>query len=513
MHGIRSWWRMSDPQETIIIVNATLLLKDSYGGWEFQTGGLRIDKGKIVQLGGAVEPRAFTDVPEERIWDAQGAYIIPAFTNAHSHSYTGLLKRTVDRRTLDLYMLEVTALGTDRSPDMIYDSTLLHASELVGWGFARTVDHFSQRPFPTIEGMEAAVQAYKDVGMKAVIAPMFSDIPYLQTLPNQKKNGSKGQLQRAQTAREIYNYEQMLREFSVRLQGSRNVKVAVGVDGPQRCSKETMEMTGRLMRDLNVGWQTHLLESHTQWAFGKERGVSLPVFLDGYGLLGPSTSLVHAIWLTDEECSLIARAGSHVVHCPTSNMHLGSGISPIQNYQRKGVKVFLGSDGDNCGTPSPYELMRTAARLSRLDGDNVNEWWSARDAFESQISVPALFPEVLGNGRLCEGEPADLIVYRQESFRLNSPEELFKEIVFYETGRSVEAVMVEGIWKIKDGVPVRAWGDKLARAQHRMDEVLAESAEKLKQCEKSFHQVLEATSASSALIKESWGGSPRKIGL
>jgi 5-methylthioadenosine/S-adenosylhomocysteine deaminase len=504
---------MSDPQETILIVNATLLLEDSYGGLEFQTGGLRIDKGKIVQLGMAVEPGAFPDFPEERIWDAQGAYIIPAFTNAHSHSYTGLLKRTVDRRTLDLYMLEVIALGTDRSPEVIYDSTLLHASELVGWGFARTADHFSQRPFPTIEGMEAAVQAYKDVGMKAVIAPMFSDIPYLQTLPNQKRNGSVEQLPHAQTADVTPNYERLLREFSVRLQGSTDVKVAVGVDGPQRCSKELLEMTVRLMRDLDTGWQTHLLESHTQWAFGKERGVSLPALLDGYGLLNPGTSLVHAIWLTDEECRLIANAGSHIVHCPPSNMHLGSGISPIQSYKKNGVKVFLGSDGDNCGTPSPYELMRTAARLSRLDGDDFNGWWSARDAFESQISVSALFPEVLGKGRLREGEPADLIAYRRESFRLETPEELFKEIVFYETGRSVEAVMVDGRWKIKNGVPVKAWADKLARAERRMDEVLAESGEKLKQTEKSFDQVLEATAASRALIKESWGGDPRKIGL
>jgi cytosine/adenosine deaminase-related metal-dependent hydrolase len=504
---------MSDPQETIIIVNATLLLDDSYGGWEFQTGGLRIDKGKIVELGRAVEASACSDVPEERIWDAQGAYIIPAFTNAHSHSYTGLLKRTVDRRTLDLYMSEVIALGTDRSPDVIYDSTLLHASELVGWGFARTADHFSQRPFPTIEGMEAAVQAYKDIGLKAVISPMYSDIPYLQTLPNQKQNGSVGRLQQAKTAEEIHKYEQMLRKFSVRLQGSTEVKFAVGVDGPQRCSSETLQMTMRLMRDLDVGWQTHLLESHTQWAFGKERGISLPALLDGYGLLNSGTSLVHAIWLTDEECRLIAKSGSHVVHCPTSNMHLGTGISPIQNYKRNGVKVFLGSDGENCGTPSPYELMRTAARLSRLDGDHFNEWWSARDAFESQISVPALFPKILGNGRLREGEPADLIAYRRESFRLETPEELFKEIVYYETGRSVEAVMVDGRWKIKDGAPLKAWGDKLARAEHRMDEVLAESREKLKQSEKSYNQIVEATAASSALIKESWGRNPRKIGL
>jgi guanine deaminase len=305
----------------------------------------------------------------------------------------------------------------------------------------------------------------------------------------------------------------MLREFSVRLQGSTDVKFAVGVDGPQRCSEETLRMTLRLMRELDVGWQTHLLESHTQWAFGKEREVSLPALLDGYGLLNPGTSLVHAIWLTDEECRLIAKSGSHVVHCPTSNMHLGSGISPIQNYQRNGVKVFLGSDGYNCGTPSPYELMRTAARLSRLDGDHFNEWWGARDAFESQISVPALFPKVLGNGRLREGEPADLIAYRRESFRLETPEELFKEIVYYETGRSVEAVMVDGRWKIKDGAPLKAWGDKLARAKRRMDEVLAESGEKLKHSEKSFNQVLEAATASSALIKKSWGGNPRKIGL
>jgi 5-methylthioadenosine/S-adenosylhomocysteine deaminase len=235
--------------------------------------------------------------------------------------------------------------------------------------------------------------------------------------------------------------------------------------------------------------------------------------LDGYGLLGPRTSLVHAIWLADEECERIARNGSHIVHCPTSNMHLGSGISPLQNYRKKGVQVFLGSDGDNCGTSSPYELMRTAARLSRLDGDDASNWWGAKDAFESQISVSSLFPEVLGKGRLRVGEPADWIAYRPESFRVNTPDELFKELVYYETGRSVEAVMIDGNWKIKNGIPLRAWRNKLERAQMNMDVVLAESAEKLKQAGTLFHRVQESAEASRSIVRENWVGNPRKIGL
>ncbi|NOU67704.1 amidohydrolase family protein [Paenibacillus sp. LMG 31461] len=504
---------MTDSQETTIIYNATLLLEDAYGEWEFQTGGIRIHQGKIVQLGRGVELSGCGEVPEERTWDAKGAYLTPAFTNAHAHSYTGLLKRTVDRRTLDLYMLEVIALGTDRSLDLIYDATLLHASELISWGYARTVDHFSQRPFPTREGMEAAIQAYRDIGMKAVIAPMFSDIPYLETLPNQMQMSSVRATASARPADEIRNYERLLRESSVRLQGSRDIQVALGVDGPQRCTKDTLAMTASLMRELDIGWQTHLLESHTQWSYGKERDISLPTMLDGYGLLGPKTSLVHAIWLADEECERIARNGSHIVHCPTSNMHLGSGISPLQTYRRNGVQVFLGSDGDNCGTSSPYELMRTAARLSRLDGDNASDWWGAQDAYESQISVSTLFPEVLGKGRLSVGEPADWIAYRPESFRVTTPEELFKELVYYETGRSVEAVMIDGNWKIKDGVPLRAWRNKLERAQKNMDVVLVESAEKLKQAGALFHIVQESAEASRGIVRENWVGNPRKIGL
>jgi 5-methylthioadenosine/S-adenosylhomocysteine deaminase len=54
---------------------------------------------------------------------------------------------------------------------------------------------------------------------------------------------------------------------------------------------------------------------------------------------------VHGVHLDDSEMELLARSGSHIAHCPTSNLKLASGIAPVADLLRHGVNVGLGTDG------------------------------------------------------------------------------------------------------------------------------------------------------------------------
>ncbi|GMF17838.1 unnamed protein product [Phytophthora fragariaefolia] len=63
------------------------------------------------------------------------------------------------------------------------------------------------------------------------------------------------------------------------------------------------------------------------------------------GLLSERLVCAHMVHLTDDEIDDVSRAGAHVVHCPSSNLKLASGIARVTEMLRRGVNVTLGTDG------------------------------------------------------------------------------------------------------------------------------------------------------------------------
>jgi 5-methylthioadenosine/S-adenosylhomocysteine deaminase len=98
-------------------------------------------------------------------------------------------------------------------------------------------------------------------------------------------------------------------------------------------------------------------------------------WLHALELLGPDMQLVHCVQITEEEERLIAEFGAVVVHCPTSNMYLASGIAPIPSLLQKGVPVALGTDGSaSHNSQDLLETLKTAVLVGqsgqwRSDGD------------------------------------------------------------------------------------------------------------------------------------------------
>lgn len=280
-------------------------------------------------------------------------------------------------------------------------------------GTTSVVDHFSERPSLTTEGLRSAADAFDNLGMRANIATMFADRGFLDTipllpgeLPDEVRDRPSG---RAQSPEEyIAVVEQAYLDARER---DGRVRVILGTDGPQRCSDHLLELTGELERKYEMGWQTHALEAKTQAVFAREQyGVGLIEHMRDMGLLNSRLSLVHAVWLSEREMELCAEYGVNIVHCPGSNLHLGSGIAPVGRYRELGVNVALGSDGGNCGGVAMPEQLRLAARLSRVTEPDYARWLTAADALKMDYSGGKRVLMRGSCGAIAEGADADLVL-------------------------------------------------------------------------------------------------------
>ena len=108
------------------------------------------------------------------------------------------------------------------------------------------------------------------------------------------------------------------------------------------CSDKLLTDLGQLAASLpDVSIQTHISENRRETEDAVRRfGESYAAVYDRYGLLRKNTVLGHGVWLTEEEMQLIAAREAGVVHCPTSNFYLSSGMARVGLMLDYGVKVW-----------------------------------------------------------------------------------------------------------------------------------------------------------------------------
>src|SRR4029450_2288665 len=111
-------------------------------------------------------------------------------------------------------------------------------------------------------------------------------------------------------------------------------------------------------------------ESPSEMALVKEKyGTTTVAHLDRIGFLGPRLTLAHAIWLSDDEIATIAARGVGTAHCPSSNMKLASGVSPVPKLRKAGGRAGLGAEGAGRPTaPRARASSRAASRRFRSSG-------------------------------------------------------------------------------------------------------------------------------------------------
>jgi guanine deaminase len=113
------------------------------------------------------------------------------------------------------------------------------------------------------------------------------------------------------------------------------------------CSAEMLRESASAARAAGALWQSHVAEDRTEIAEVLRLFPDASDYVDVYdraGGLGPATVLAHAVHLSDRELARLVESGTHVAHCPASNLFLASGVMPLARYVEAGLSVGLGSD-------------------------------------------------------------------------------------------------------------------------------------------------------------------------
>jgi cytosine/adenosine deaminase-related metal-dependent hydrolase len=401
-----------------------------------------------------------TDKSSAEIFDLPGRVVLPGLINCHSHSSTGLQRGTIFGAPLDLYVIRAMARRAPRSMRQVYVSAMLEAMELLRNGVTTVIDHLRYTALPTPEAIDAACSAYRDVGIRAVVAPMFEDRPYIQSLPIDPARLPPEVAARwtAALTPDPRDYFAILADALGRWRGvDDRIDMMIGVDGPQRCTETLLSMTAEFAQRHSIGFHTHLLEAKTQALVAEQHyGGSLVRHLDKFGLIGPRTSLVHFVWCSDTDIEVAAERGAALVHNPLSNLQLGSGLQPTARLLRAGLTVGLGTDGSNGYAASIFEQAKFASLLSRISEIDCAHWISAPQALAMATNHGA---RLLGQdgklGVVSPGARADLTVVDLRGRQHQPFGDIWNHLLTYESGAAVEIVMVNGESVVRDGRPTK----------------------------------------------------------
>ncbi len=427
-------------------------------------GDVLVAGDEIVQVARTIPPP-----PHGTILDAHDRIVMPGLINAHMHSDETLFRGLLDNMPLEVWMLySLPPLDYGPVPPrLIYLRTLLGAIELLTNGTTTIQDDVSEAPRATLEGSEAVLQAYLDLGIRANVACNLTDKPYYERLPFAQALLPAQAIDAMrdvppQSGRELLALNEELRRRWHGREG--RVRIVLSASAPQRCTDGFLLGLDDLSRRWHVPLLTHALETKTQVVTGRELyGTTIIEHLADLGLLSDRLSVAHGIWMTDADVARAAKHGTVVVHNPVSNLKLGSGLLPLCSLVDQGVAVALGTDGSSSNDSlNMFEVMKYTALIHKIASPVTERWPSAREVLHWTLRGGARCTGLCGQvGVLAPGYKADIIILRRKAPAFTPFHRVCNHLVYCEDGRDVETVLVGGRVVVRNGRPVTVNPDRI----------------------------------------------------
>ena len=381
-------------------------------------GAVEITAGRVSYAGDASGAGVR---PARHQLDAGGGLIMPGLVNAHCHGAMVLFRGMADDLPLDEWLQKemFPAEAEYVTDEMVEVCCRLAAAEMLLSGTTCVGDSYFC--------MQGAVPAYIESGMRAVLAQGVIDFP-APGAPNPAKN------------------LQVAREFVQTWQGvSPRITPGVFAHAPYTCSPETMNGALDLARSLEAPFFTHLAESKPELDVLRQRYGKGPVrHLRDIGVLEGLTACAHGVWLQDDELAELARAGVALVHCPESNMKLGSGAARVEDWLQAGIRAGLGTDGAASNNDlDMFGEMKSAAFLAKVSALDPAAL-PAEKVLEMATRGSARALGLERTGKLEPGYDGDLIVVDLHRPHHTPWYQAASALVYAGRGTDVRHVVVEG---------------------------------------------------------------------
>jgi 5-methylthioadenosine/S-adenosylhomocysteine deaminase len=408
------------------LISNGLLLTMGKGLPIIDDGAVLIKEGTIEACGQTTQ---FANVDVKTHIDANKKIIMPGLVNCHTHLPMSMFRGLADDLPLDVWLNEhiFPAEATKVNPESVEKWSRHSCIEMLLSGTTTCCDGYFYEA-NTVKALLAS-------GIRAVAGQGVIDFP-APGVPDPKKN--------IQAAIE---FVKIFKDVSPILSPS------IFCHSPYTCSKQTLISAKKAANDLDVLFQIHVAETKNEVNMISELGdMSIIQYLDSIDILDEKTLLIHSIWIDDKDIEIIKKKHANVVHCPESNMKLGSGIAPVPRLIKKGVPVGLGTDG--CASNNDHDLfseMDTAAKLHKvalLDPTVMDARTTLRMA-----TIQGACAIGLGQitGSLEKGKRADIILVDIEKPHTTPMYDPYSCLVYSAKSSDVSLVIVDGKILVQKG--------------------------------------------------------------
>jgi len=348
--------------------------------------------------------------------------IMPGLINGHSHAAMTLLRGIADDKSLIdwlnnyIFPLEKKFV----SKEFVRVGTELACWEMIRGGTTTFVDMYF---YPDIIA-EVATRC----GMRALVSSTVSD--------NQTPNAKN-----AEDA--LINGESFINRWKKK---NSLITPILGPHAIYSMKLEQLEQTRNLANNLNTPISIHLSESQFESEFSTQNyGMTSIEALESINFFDGTTIAAHVVWPSDREIEILAKRNVGVVHNPTSNMKLSSGVAPISKMIEAGVLVGLGTDGAASNNDlDMWEEMRLASLLQKvtsMDPEVLPAIEVLRMATSNGAKIIGMDNEI---GMIAEGMKADVIQIAYDDVHHIPSYDIASHLVYVTDEQDVMNVIVDG---------------------------------------------------------------------
>jgi len=388
-----------------------------------KNGCLVIEGDKIVEVGKEEEITSrYSDI---KIENFKESIVFPGLVNAHTHIPMSIFRGIAEDLPLMIWLTEyIFPVEAKLKRQWVYWGAKLSLIEMIRSGITLFCDMYLFEP--------EVIRATTEVGLKALLGEGLFDFP----------SPGYGPLEKG-----LALTEELLKNF----ERDPFIKIAVSPHTLYTCSPETIKKCINIAEKYNAKMHIHLSENKEEVTEVQKKHGKRPVQLL-YELGGFSENLIaaHCVKLTPEEIQLLAENKVNVVHCPESNLKLGSGIAPVSEMLQAGINIALGTDGPASNNDLDlFSEMRTASLVQKgLKEDPTVV--TAKEVFKMATEWGSNALGFTDTGKLLPGYKADLAVLDLKHLPLQPDYNPLALLVYSAKAGQVSDLMVNGRWIMKN---------------------------------------------------------------
>jgi 5-methylthioadenosine/S-adenosylhomocysteine deaminase len=390
-------------------------------------GPVVVRQGLVTHVGGA----APDDLP---ILDVTGCLVLPGFVQTHLHLFQTLFRGAADDLALLAWLRQrVWPMEAAHDEASLRVSTRLAVHELLQTGTTCALT------METVHGTDVVLDTLATSGMRATVGKCLMDSD--DAAPARLKQQVGPAIDEALALRAAWHGA-----------ADGRIRVALAPRFAVSCSRALLEATAAVSAEHGMLVHTHASEQRDEIDVVRAiAGMGNLAYLADTGLATPHLCAAHCVWVDESEQALMAERDVKVMHCPGSNLKLGSGLAPIVEMRARGITVSLGADGAACNNRlDMFEEMRLAATLQaarlgpgRLQARDV-VWMATRAGAKTLALDEAI-------GQVTPGFRADLIAVDVSGPMVAPALDPYSTLAYASRGTDVRLTMVDGRVLVRDG--------------------------------------------------------------